>query len=63
MTNIPPGFTATGGQMPRTGERKLYVAFRYGSGAYIDTRNEYTAKQIRWNDTGENWDAIAVRLV
>lgn len=55
-----PGFTLTEGRMPRTGERKLQVQFRCG---YVDGKHSYKASQIRWTDTGHDWDVVAVRLV
>lgn len=57
--DIPaPGFTLTKGRTPRTGEKPLRVQFRNG---YVDTKHTYTAKQLRWNDTGHGWDVVAVR--
>lgn len=55
---IAEGFHATHGREPRTGETKLQVQFRCG---YVDDRNTYTAKQLRWTDTGDSYDIIAVR--
>jgi len=55
---IADGFHRTHGRMPRTGETKLTVQFR---GGYIDERNTYTAKQLRWSDTGDDWDIVGVR--
>ena len=52
------GFTPTKGRMPRTGETRLIVQFRNG---YVDDRNTYTAKQLRWTDTGNDWDVVGVR--
>jgi hypothetical protein len=28
----------------------------------IDEKHEYTAAQIRWSDTGDSFDVIAVKL-
>lgn len=53
-----PGFTLTNGRKPRTGEKKLRVQFR---GGWIDERNEYVAGQLRWTETGSDWDIVAVK--
>lgn len=53
-----PGFTPTRGRKPRTGERRLIVQFRCG---YVDKKHTYTAEQLRWSDTGDDWDIIAVK--
>lgn len=59
IADVPaPGFTLTNGRKPRTGEKKLHIQFRCG---WVDERNEYTAAQIRWTDTGDDWDAVAVK--
>lgn len=54
---VAPGFTPTQGRTPRTGEAKLIVQFRCG---YV-CKWTYTAKQLRWTDTGDDWDVVAVR--
>lgn len=46
----------TRGRTPRTEERKLWVQFRNGR----VSRFEYTARQLRWSQTGDDWDVIAV---
>lgn len=51
------GFSLTKGRTPRTGEAALYVQYRCG---YID-RWSYQAKQLRWDDTGHDWDIVAVK--
>jgi hypothetical protein len=56
---IAEGFTPTKGRKPRTGEKRLIVQFRCGM---IDEKHEYTAAQIRWSDTGDSFDVIAVKL-
>jgi hypothetical protein len=56
---IAPGFTPTKGRTPPTGERQLEIQFRTGA----VSKWTYTAKQIRWTDTGDSHDVIAVRLV
>jgi hypothetical protein len=48
--------TPTNGRKPRTGEMLLRVQFRNGQ----ESRHEYTAAQLRWSDTGDDWDVIAV---
>ena len=46
----------THGRKPRTGEKLLHIRFRNG----LESRHTYTAAQIRWNDSGCEWDAVAV---
>ena len=46
----------TQGRKPRTGEAKLRVQFRCG----LVSRHAYTAEQLRWNETGCDWDVVAV---
>ena len=59
MAPVPaPGFTLTNGRVPRLRSEKLTVQFRCG---YIDTKHSYTVAQIRWSDTGSDWDAVAAR--
>jgi len=48
------------GVMPQTGEAKLRVKFRCG---YVDDKHAYTAKQLRWTDTGSGWDVVAYQRV
>jgi len=56
--DIPaPGFTLTNGRTPRTGEKPLRVQFANG---YV-CKWTYTAKQLRFTDTGSDWDVVAVR--
>jgi len=60
-TDIPaPGFALTRGRTPRTGEAKLRVQFRNG---FVDRKHEYSAAQLRWDDTGDGWDVVAVQRV
>lgn len=46
----------TNGRTPRTGERPLRVQYRNG----VIPKHEYTARQMRWNDTGDGWDIVGV---
>jgi hypothetical protein len=48
--------TSTNGRKPRTGERKLRVQFRNGQ----LSAHTYTAAQLRWTDTGSDWDVVGV---
>jgi hypothetical protein len=41
---------------PKT-QRLLRVQFRNG----ITSRFEYTARQLRWGDSGSPWDIVAVQ--
>lgn len=34
------------------------VKFRCG---YVDDKHTYSAKQLRWTDTGDSFDIVAVR--
>lgn len=52
-----PGFKLTNGRKPRTGAAKLRVQFRCG---YV-CRFEYEAGHLRWTDTGDSFDIVAVR--
>lgn len=52
-----PGFTMTKGRTPRTGDAALYVQYRNG---YVD-RFTYSAKQLRFTDTGDDFDVVAVK--
>ena len=52
------GFTLTQGRKPRTGDTMLKIQLRSG---FIDDQHEYTAAQLRWDDTGSDADIIAVR--
>lgn len=47
--------TPTKGRKPRTGERLLRVRFRNG----VESSVGYTANQLRWTDTGDDWDVVA----
>ena len=47
----------TKGKEPRFKEQPYYVRFRCGH----ESNQPYVAKQLRWNDTGCEWDIIAVR--
>lgn len=42
---------------PRTGEKPLRVKFRNG----MESRFEYVARQLRFSDTGHEFDIVAVR--
>lgn len=46
----------TNGRKPRTGEKLLRVMFRNG----YESRHQYTAAQLRWTVTGDDWDAVKV---
>jgi hypothetical protein len=48
--------TPTNYRTPKTGDRPLRVQFRNG---YV-SRFTYTAKQLRWGNTGHDFDIIAV---
>ena len=48
--------TPTKWKQPRTGERPLRVQFRNG----LVSRWTYTAQQLRWSDSGSDWDVIGV---
>lgn len=48
--------TPTNGRKPRTGERQLRVRFRNGQLSF----HTYTASQLRWTNTGSDWDIIEV---
>lgn len=52
------GFEPTQWCAPPTGDMDLIVQFRNG---YVDRKNTYKARQLRWNNTGHAWDIIAVR--
>lgn len=54
-----PGFSLTQGRTPRTKDKPLMIQFRNG---YIDRKHTYTAAQLRWTDTGDDFDVIAVKL-
>lgn len=51
-----PGFEPSRWSMPPTGEMRLRPQYRNG---YID-RFTYTARQLRWSDTGSEWDVAAI---
>jgi hypothetical protein len=53
MTWRPTNF-----RTPRTGDRKLRVLFRNGE----ESKHSYSAKQLRWSDTGSDFDITHVRL-
>ena len=46
----------TKGRTPRTGERPLHIKFRNG----LESRQTYTARQLRFSQVGDDWDVIAV---
>lgn len=48
----------TKGRKPRTGDKPLRLRFRNG----VESRWTYKAAQIRWTDTGSDWDATEVRI-
>jgi hypothetical protein len=48
--------TPTNFRRPKTGERKLRVQFRNGRHSI----HEYTVGQLRWTDTGSDWDIVGV---
>lgn len=50
-----PGFEPTRWTMPPTGELQLRPQYRCG---YVD-RFTYTARQLRWSNTGSAWDVAA----
>lgn len=56
---IVEGFTPTQGRIPLTGEQQLRVQFREGS----VSKWTYTAKQLRWDDTGHAFDITGVQRV
>lgn len=47
----------TEGRKPRTGEAKLQVRFRNG---WV-SKWTFTAKQLRWTHTGDDFDVVEVR--
>ena len=47
----------TFGRKPKTGDKPLFVRFRNG----MESRFSYVAKQLRWTDTGDDWDIVGVR--
>ena len=44
---------------PRTGDATLRVRFRSG----VEREYEAAAKRLRWNDTGHDFDIVAVQRV
>ena len=48
--------TPTQFRRPRTGDKPLRVQFRNGQ----LSKREYTAAQLRWTDTGHDFDIVAV---
>jgi hypothetical protein len=51
------GFVETHGRKPKTGERLLKVLFRNG----MESRWEYTADQLVWQDRGWPFDIVGVK--
>jgi hypothetical protein len=49
--------TPTNGRKPKTGDKRLLVQFRNGQSG------TYTAAQLRWTDTGSDFDAVAVEVL
>jgi len=47
---------ATNGKRPRSGERELRVKYRNGM---VDDRPR-TARQMRWDNSGSDWDIVEV---
>jgi hypothetical protein len=48
--------TPTKWTRPRTGDTPLRVQFRCG----LVSRHLYRADQLRWSDTGGEWDIVGV---
>lgn len=46
----------TKGRVPRTGDKPLRVKYRNG----LESKESYTARQLRWTQVGDDWDVIAV---
>lgn len=55
---IADGFKPTNGRKPRTGETRLVVQFRCGM---VDDKHTYRAADLRWTDTGDSFDIVAVK--
>ena len=51
-------WASTNGRTPRTGERQLRVKFRNGE----TSKHTYTAKQLRWDHNGTDFDITHVRI-
>jgi len=51
-------WTPTNFRTPRTGERRLRVRFRNGD----ESKWTYRAKDLRWTDTGSDFDITHVRI-
>lgn len=51
-------WASTNGRTPRTGERQLRVLFRCGD----ESKHTYTAKQLRWDHNGTDFDITHVRI-
>ena len=49
-------WTATNGKRPRTGEKPLWCKFRNGT----VLKEPYRADQVRWTDTGDEFDIVEV---
>jgi hypothetical protein len=49
-------WVATHGRKPRTGERPLFVKFRNG----LESKETYSASQLRWSHVGDPWDIMEV---
>ena len=49
----------TKGRTPKTGEKQLRVIFRNGE----VSKHTYSAKQLRWTDTGSPFDIVTVEIV
>lgn len=54
---VAMSWVETNGRKPRTGERLLQIRFRNG----LESKEAYTAGQMRWTQTGDDWDVVAVR--
>ena len=48
----------TNGRKPKTRDKKLRVQFRNG----VESTRPYTAEQLRWTVTGDDWDIVGVEL-
>ena len=51
------GWTPSKFKKPRTGEAKLKVRYRCG----WESKWEYRADQLVWDDRGDPWDIVAVK--
>ena len=43
-------------------ETRLQVQFRYGAGGYVDRKHTYKPADLRWEQTGREWDVVAVKI-